>query len=204
MKHKMKRAIAGLAVILLAVAVGFLSGYAASPGTLYKNRQALGANSSSAANLRSNVKAGEAAKKSSQMDNAATVAYSPEHPALMALTLSDTTKEVTARYGQPYSQYVLEDDNDPVTVYDYSQFSVGFGKTGRVRFVEISGNAADPGLGGLRVGESGAEAQKILGTPDSNTGYVMTYGTNDTVLKLDIDPESDTIESIKLFNRLDL
>ena len=204
MKRKMKRTLTGLLVLLLAVAVGFLSGYAASPGTLHKNRQALGANGSAASNLHGAAKAGETAKKSSEPASNEPVAYTPEHPALMALTLNDTTKEVKSRYGQPYSQYVLEDDSDPVTVYDYSQFSVGFDNNGRVRFVEISGNAADPGLGGVRIGESGAKALKVLGSPDTNTGYVLTYSTDDTVLKLDIVPDSDTIESIKLFTRQDL
>lgn len=202
MKHTMKRAVSGLSVIALAVAVGFLSGYAASPGNLHKNRQPSTINNSSTEALRSNPKTDETTTKVPQ--GTAASAYSPEHPSLMSLTLDDTVKEVTARYGNPYNQYVLEDDSDPVTVYDYSQFSVGFDQSEQVRFVEISGNAADPGLGGLRIGESGEQALEALGTPDSNTGYVMTYWTEETVLKLDIDPESNTIESIKLFDRMDL
>ncbi|WP_148450009.1 hypothetical protein [Gorillibacterium timonense] len=202
MKHTMKRALSGLLVVSLAIAVGFLAGYIASPGILHKNRAATNTNNSSAEALRS--KTGEPQKKPAEQQGTAAAAYSHEHPSLMALTLDDTEKEVTARYGKPYSQYVLDDDSDPVTVYDYSQFSVGFDASARVRFVEISGNAADPGLGGLRIGESGTKVLDTLGTPDSNTGYVMTYWTEQTVLKLDIDPESNTIESIKLFDRMDL
>ncbi|MEO3944220.1 hypothetical protein [Gorillibacterium sp. CAU 1737] len=207
MKRTMKKALSQLLLLAMAIMVGFLTGYVASPGDLHKNRQTPAQNSPSSDPARNTTKKGDsdADKASSEKQpSSEQMTYSHEHPALMSVTLKDTVKEVTARYGKPYNQYVLADDSDPVTVYDYAQFSVGFDKTNRVRYVEINGNAADPGLGGLRVGESGAKALQALGQPDSNTGYVITYWTDESVLKLDIDPESNTIESIKLFDRMDL
>jgi hypothetical protein len=70
-----------------------------------------------------------------------------------------------------------------------------------VEFIEVASSEEDPGLNGLRLGQTTADAAKALGKPDSSTDYVMTYKTKTTVLKLDIDTKSKTIQSIKLFGR---
>jgi hypothetical protein len=44
-------------------------------------------------------------------------------------------------------------------------------------------------------------AIKALGKPDSQSSYLLTYKTANSLLKLDLDPESREILSIKLFKQ---
>jgi hypothetical protein len=126
-------------------------------------------------------------------------AYSSRHPALMALSVSEQADKVVERHGSPQSQYVMDDAKDPITVYEYNGFNVGFGADRLLRFVEVKSAVPDPGLGGLRLGQKAEDAVKALGKPDISTDYVLAYQTQNTVLKLDVDPKTKIIQSIKLF-----
>lgn len=125
--------------------------------------------------------------------------YNQEKPTLLGLTLKASTDAVTRKYGKPKTQFVMEDDSDPITVYDYTDFLVGFTQQNQLQFIDVRSGDINPGLNGLKLGQSTADVFKTLGKPDSNTSFVLTYKSKGALLKLDIDPKSDKVNSIKLF-----
>lgn len=126
-------------------------------------------------------------------------AYKEEKPTLLGLTLKAPLDSVLEKLGKAKSKFVMDDDSDPITVYEYAGFSVGFNKGGTLEFVDVHAAEVDPGLHGLRIGQKSEDAFSALGKPDSNSTYVLTYKSQGTTLKLDLDPKTDTIRSIKLF-----
>lgn len=127
--------------------------------------------------------------------------YTVEKPQLMGVAIGDSQESVVKLHGAPKSQYRMDDAEDPINVYEYDGYHIGLNPQKQVEFVEVASSEEDPGLNSLRLGQTTAEAAKALGKPDSSTDYVMTYKTKTTVLKLDIDTKSKTIQSIKLFGR---
>ncbi|WP_051620334.1 DUF4309 domain-containing protein [Paenibacillus sp. UNC451MF] len=127
-------------------------------------------------------------------------AYNQTKPTLLGLTLKTSPDAVTSKYGKPKEQFQMEDDVDPITVYDYTDFMVGYNKQNQLQFIDIRSSEINPGLNGLKLGQSTSDIYKALGKPDSNTSYVLIYKSKDAVLKLDIDPKTDKLNSIKLFS----
>jgi hypothetical protein len=127
-------------------------------------------------------------------------AYQEEKPTLLGLSLHTPKDDVLAKLGPAKNKFVMDDDTDPVTVYEYADFSVGFNKSDALEFVDIRSADIDPGLHGLRLGQKAEDAVKALGKPDTNSSFVLTYKSQGTFLKLDLDPKEGTIRSIKLFN----
>ncbi|MDF2962701.1 MAG: hypothetical protein K0S39_4436 [Paenibacillus sp.] len=125
--------------------------------------------------------------------------YNQAKPTLLGLTLKTPAEGVTGKYGNPKSQFVMEDDSDPITVYDYTDFLVGFNQNNLLQFIDIRSSDINPGLNGLKLGQSTDDVFKALGKPDSNTSFVLTYKSTGAILKLDIDPKTDKVNSIKLF-----
>ncbi|MEI7028100.1 hypothetical protein [Paenibacillus sp. y28] len=125
--------------------------------------------------------------------------FNENEPSLLGLKMKATKADVSSLYGEPVKQFVMEDEQDPITVYDYKSFSVGFSQKGELQFIDISTDTVNPGLNGLRVGMKSKDAIQALGNPNSNTSFVLTYKSKGAVLKLDIDPKEDSIRSIKLF-----
>lgn len=125
--------------------------------------------------------------------------YDQAKPTLLGLTLKSSPDTVTSKYGKAKEQFKMEDEEDPITVYDYTDFLVGFNKQEQLQFIDIRSSDINPGLNGLKLGQTTADVFKALGKPDSNTSYVLTYKSKGAVLKLDIDPKSDKVNSIKLF-----
>jgi hypothetical protein len=124
--------------------------------------------------------------------------YDPQHPTLMGLNLQSTAEAVKARFGEPASIFNLPDDGDSVTVYAYPGFAVGI-NDGLVLFVEVSSRTINPGLNGFRVGGQASEVISSIGKPTSNSSYVLTYSVDDVIIKFDVDPQTEKIQSIKLF-----
>jgi hypothetical protein len=119
---------------------------------------------------------------------------------LMNIRINDTRESVIKKHGQPQSESVWNED-DELLVYDYNHFTVGFSSNDKVEFVTVHSKEADTGLAGLRLGMKTKEAVESLGDPDTNTIYVWTYKSPNSIMKLDIDPKNDTIHSIKLFRK---
>lgn len=127
------------------------------------------------------------------------IPYNPSKPTLMGLTINLPKDEIKANFGTPNEEYVMEDPKDPITVYEYTGFLIGYNKKNLIAFIDVNSDQVDPGLNGLKLGYSVDEAIKALGNPDTRTDYVMNYKSDETNLKLDIDPNTNTINSIKLF-----
>lgn len=127
--------------------------------------------------------------------------YTVEKPMLMGVAIGDPQESVAKLHGNAPSNYLMDDADDPITVYEYDGFHIGINPLKQVEFIEVTSSEEDPGLNGLRLELTTADAAKALGKPDSSTDYVMTYKTKTTVLKLDIDTKSKTVQSIKLFGR---
>jgi hypothetical protein len=126
-------------------------------------------------------------------------AYKLEKPTLMGLKLGADKDSVLSRFSKAKDQFVMDEDGDPITVYEFQDFSIGFNKQNQLVFVNVNTPDIDPGLRGLRLGGKSGDAISALGKPDTNTTYVFAYKAQGTMLKLDIDPITDTIQSIKLF-----
>jgi hypothetical protein len=124
-------------------------------------------------------------------------AYQQEKPTLMGLKLGTAKDAVLERFGKAKHQFLMEEDN--IDVYDYTDFSVGFNSKGTLEFVDVHSIDIDPGLHGLRLGQTVQDALNILGKPDTKSTYVLAYKAQGTLLKLDIDPHENKIQSIKLF-----
>ncbi|WP_261807527.1 DUF4309 domain-containing protein [Paenibacillus sp. N3.4] len=126
-------------------------------------------------------------------------AYQQEKPTLMGLKLGTSKSVILERFGKPKKQFVMDEDEDALQVYDFTDFSVGFNKKDTLEFVDVHSTEIDPGLRGLHLGQKAQDAIDILGKPDTNTAYVLSYKSQGTLLRLDLDPQESTIQSIKLF-----
>ncbi|NHN31202.1 DUF4309 domain-containing protein [Paenibacillus sp. S3N08] len=125
--------------------------------------------------------------------------YNQAKPTLIGLTLNTSMDKVVATFGKPKEQFIMDEENDPITVYDYTDFLIGFNKQKQLRFIDIRSAEINPGLNGLKLGQSTSKVYEALGKPDSNTSFVFTYNSTGAVLKLDVDPKTDKVNSIKLF-----
>ena len=84
-------------------------------------------------------------------------------------------------------------------VSDYEGFSIGYDSKYKVKFVEVFDQEVKTGLNGLKIGQLGEEAVKALGKPSSHNTYTLGYKADGAFLKLDLDPQSNEVVSIKLF-----
>jgi hypothetical protein len=125
--------------------------------------------------------------------------FSSKQPKIMGLAIHELKEKVIAQYGKPVSSFVMEDPTEPITVYQYEGFSVGFNSANEIQFIDVSSTKVNPGLNGLHIGYTSSQALEALGKPDKNSSYVMSYNTKTAILKLDIDPKTKLIQSIKLF-----
>ncbi|MDF2715342.1 MAG: hypothetical protein K0R28_2267 [Paenibacillus sp.] len=135
----------------------------------------------------------------SKADNATIEGYNVKKPSLMGIRLTDTKTAVKQKFDEPVTEFEMDDEQDPVSVFEYEGFTVGFNTAGKVEFIEITSKDVNPGLGGLRLGQKVKDAETALGKPDTNTTYALHYKADGTILKLDIDPKTEAIQSIKLF-----
>jgi len=125
-------------------------------------------------------------------------AFDPLHPTLMGVSIGAAADAATKRFGEPTETYPLPDDEVDASVLAYPGFAIGV-RDGKVLFVEVSTRSVNPGLNGLRLGDSRDDAFAKLGEPSADSEFVVSYVANGSVLKLDLDPETGKIHSIKLF-----
>jgi hypothetical protein len=125
--------------------------------------------------------------------------YDVSNPTLMGFTMNDSSDQVLKRFGQPLSESIMNDGSDPLQIYEYPGFLIGFNSSNKIVFIEVNSSEVNPGLNDLHIGQTVEEARDSLGTPDSLNEYVMMYSSNNLIMKLDLDPNSNNIRSIKLF-----
>jgi outer membrane murein-binding lipoprotein Lpp len=125
--------------------------------------------------------------------------FNTKQPKIMGLAIGELQEKVITLYGKPLESYIMDDPTEPVTVYTYDGFSIGFNAAKEILFIDVSSAKVNPDLNGLRLGQTSTQALEALGKPDKNTSYVISYNTKTAILKLDIDPKTKSIQSIKLF-----
>ncbi|WP_230876322.1 DUF4309 domain-containing protein [Paenibacillus validus] len=125
--------------------------------------------------------------------------YTQAKPTLLGLTLKTNASAIVNKFGKPKNEFVMDEDSDPMTVYDYGDFLIGFNAKQELHFIDVRSSDVDPGLNGLKLGDPAADISKALGKPTASSNYVMTYKASGATLKLDIDPKTQKINSIKLF-----
>lgn len=125
--------------------------------------------------------------------------YTTAEPRLLGVSLEDDKPTVLRLLGEPADKFVMEDEASPITVYGYDGSMIGFDDKDRVVFVSVNEGSVDPGLNGVRVGSTSDECHRLLGEPDQGSEFVLSYRSAGAVLKLDVDPNSEVIHSIKLF-----
>lgn len=124
--------------------------------------------------------------------------FDPLHPTLMGIPIGLAVKTVEQRFGEPSDTFVLPDDSKEAVVRSYPGFLVGI-RDNKVLFVEVSTRSVNPGLNGLRLGDPREEVYEKLGQPTTDSDFVISYQAGGSVLKLDLDPETQRIHSMKLF-----
>ncbi len=134
-----------------------------------------------------------------QTDYVITQDYQHTKPTLMGCYLYEPLQNVALKFGEPLEQFEMSDDQGTLQVWNYNGFAVGFDANEEVKFIEVSSDAINPGLNGLKIGSTSEAAIELLGMPDVNTTFVLNYFSEQAVLKLDLDPETGVIHSIKLF-----
>lgn len=124
--------------------------------------------------------------------------FHPDAPTLMGLTVGTDAMVVLEQFGEPHAIHELPEDLEDARVFTYPGFAVGI-QEGEVLFVEVNTSSVNPGLNGFRLGYTREEALMYLGEPTTSTEYVLNYIADGVVLKLDTDPQTNRIHSIKLF-----
>lgn len=119
-------------------------------------------------------------------------------PTLYGTSIGDSSDTIADRYGQENDRYSLEDPAGTVTVLEYDGFSVGMNKNHTVQFVEVYEPHIAAGLNGVRIGNKPEKAVDALGKPASATDYLLIYDAEGATLKLDVNPDSNEIVSMKL------
>lgn len=119
---------------------------------------------------------------------------------LLGLAIDDPMLMVSSLFGKPDEQYVMEDGSEVLVVHNYPGFTIGFNEHEGVHFIDIYSQDMDPGLQGIRIGSTTDEVISTLGEPLSLTSSVIMYEDAGSVLKLDIDQQTATVVSIKLFS----
>ncbi|RKP54331.1 hypothetical protein D7Z26_13295 [Cohnella endophytica] len=125
--------------------------------------------------------------------------FQPKSPSLAGIKLAATDKTVVKHYGMPSDTYLLPDDNDrSIEIWEYDGMSVGFDEQDRVVYVEINSSKTDTGIRGLAFGMDGSEAARLLGIPADDRTNVLTLQVSGGWMKLDLDPDSRKVLSLKL------
>ncbi len=125
--------------------------------------------------------------------------YNASQTSLIGLKLGDPLSSLFKLWGQANEVIYVNDLEEPYSIYRYSGFSIGGDVSDTVSFITIDSAMIDVRLNGLMVGQKVEDAISILGTPTTNTNFILKYQTHSTILKLDVDPSENVILSIKLF-----
>lgn len=126
--------------------------------------------------------------------------FRPEAPSLCGLSLGTSDEEVLKLYGVPDDSYLLPGDDVSVRIWEYAGLSVGLNAGNQVVYVEMNSADVRSGIQGLMKGMDGAEAAQLLRVDDAGRSNVITVKVAGGSLKLDLDPDSQTVLSVKLIS----
>lgn len=146
------------------------------------------------ADIASNAATGKKPVKSEETE----AKWSAELPQLRGLSIGASQESVFRAYGEPEDEYPIASGDEKLTIMEYQGFTFGIHQ-GIISFIEVYGAKVSTGLDGLRIGDDMKTAIDKLGKPDRSTSYVLSYLAEDATLKLDLDPKTQQILSVKLF-----
>ncbi|MBB6675171.1 hypothetical protein [Cohnella nanjingensis] len=126
------------------------------------------------------------------------VVFDAEHPALGGIALGIAEADVSAKLGAPGSRYALPDGDSQIGMNEYEGMTVGFDPDGKAVYVEISTEASPSGIQGLSIGMNAGEAARLLSVEKPSGSNVIAARVSGGLLKLDLDPRSQDVLSIKL------
>lgn len=129
--------------------------------------------------------------------------FDAERPALGSIALGADETAVAGAYGTPASRYALPDGPQRIEMREYEGLTVGFDANGKVVYVEITSERTETGIRGLSVGTGAKDAAKALGLSSPTDSNVIAARVNGGLLKLDLDPGSRDVLSIKLIGDAD-
>lgn len=125
-------------------------------------------------------------------------AWTATAPMLHGIAIGDSDSKVRKLFGKEIDSYTLEEETETIKVLEYDGFAIGINDSKAVHYIEVYGNDISAGLSGLQVGDKPDQALQMLGKPEKQTTYLLTYKASGALLKLDLDPEQNEIVSIKL------
>ncbi len=146
-----------------------------------------------------------AAKQSrpDEPDSANAAPFKGDVYSLFGMSIGDEKQLFLRTHGSPLNEYFTDGDSEPLLVLEFTDFIAGFDSEGRAEFINVISENNKVGFGEITIGSPVDEVAQTLGAADSFSTYVMTYTKNGAVLKFDIDPELQTVSSIKLFKQTD-
>lgn len=118
---------------------------------------------------------------------------------LMGYTIDQPRQEILTALGAPTAKHVIKDPTGEVQIHQYSGFTIGYNSSNRIEFIDVHDATADAKLEEIQVGQPVSGVTEKLGEPASQSDYVVNYLQDGIYLKFDIDPQQQTIQSIKLF-----
>ncbi|MFC5702814.1 hypothetical protein ACFPVX_16050 [Cohnella faecalis] len=124
--------------------------------------------------------------------------FSSSDPELAAIRLSETEASVTKKLGLPAESFTLPGDKTSTEMWEYDGITVGFGHDHRIVYVEVTSSEIATGIQGLQLGTTAKKAAHALGLDVPQRSNVLTAEIAGGSLKLDLDPDSRTVISIKL------
>lgn len=124
--------------------------------------------------------------------------FDPVHPTLLGIALYDSDTSIAQRYGDAFAKYVLPGDGSSIDIWEYAGYVFGFDTRGRVVYIEITSGEVSTGIAGLRTGMPGAEAADLLEISYHPESHVLNLELDKGWLKVDLDPDSHEVLSIKL------
>lgn len=127
--------------------------------------------------------------------------FQPKNPSLANIKLGSSDKDVVKKYGLPADTYLLPGDKQTVNIWEYEGYSIGLNENDKVVYVEISSSDVSTGIRGLLYGMSGSEAAQLLGIAKDDHTNVLAIEVSGGWLKLDLDPDTQKVLSLKLLSR---
>lgn len=174
-----------------------------SPQKTYLQGQEEGKNGTAPASLddggdTSAASTGGSKKQSSDANVTNKQQWNASHPIMLGLSIGDSNKLVSERFGKAIDIYSLEDDSESIEVHEYKGFAVGINDKHAIQYIEVYDKSIVTGLSGVHVDDRSDAVLKALGKPSSQNSFIITYEGKDSLLKFDLDPDHDKIVSIKL------
>ncbi|TFE30798.1 hypothetical protein [Cohnella luojiensis] len=148
------------------------------------------------------VEASTIQPQSTEPVTASDQAFEPKSPSLAGIKLGASDKDVIRKYGLPIDTYPLPGDKITIDIWEYADgFSIGLNESNKVVYVEIVSAKEGTGILGLFCGMDGTQASELLGIESDAQTNVLSVEVAGGWIKLDLDPDTQKVLSLKLLGR---